>query len=182
MKEKKIIISCGRMDVEDKNKGMDEIIEILSAVSKKIKNIYYVIIGDGDDKARLEHKAKRLKVDNLILFLGNVPEKIKIQIYSIGHVMAMPGSRKTFDRYPFRFVNLEGLASGMHVLCSKLKYKSDMSDRNIKMLTQVNPNNKKEIIKKLTFLLKKKKHNYNLNSLNYLNFKKKVGNLMRNIN
>ena len=95
--------------------------------------------------------------------------------------MAMPGSRKTFDRYPFRFVNLEGLASGMHVLCSKLKYKSDMSDRNIKMLTQVNPSNKKEIIKKLIFLLKKKKNNYNLNGLNYLNFKKKVENLIENI-
>ena len=94
LKDKKIIISCGRMDVEDKNKGMDEIIEILQELSSKIKNIFYIIIGDGDDKVRLINKAKKLKVDHLILFLGNVPEKKKIQIYSLGHVMAMPGSRK----------------------------------------------------------------------------------------
>ncbi len=181
LKDKKIIISCGRMDVEDKNKGMDEIIEILHELSLKIKNVYYIIIGDGDDKARLEYKAKRLKVDHLILFLGNVTEKKKIQIYSLGHVMSMTGSRQTFDRYPYRFVNLEGLASGMHVLCSKINYKSDMLDRNFKMFKQVNPNNKKEIVKKLIYLLKKKKNNYNLNSLNYINFKKKVQHFILNV-
>ena len=63
------------MDIEDKNKGMDEIIEILNDLSKKINNVFYIIIGDGDDKRRLELKAKKLKVDHLILFLGNISEK-----------------------------------------------------------------------------------------------------------
>ncbi len=65
------------MDIEDKNKGMDEIIEILNDLSKKINNVFYIIIGDGDDKRRLELKAKKLKVDHLILFLGNISEKKK---------------------------------------------------------------------------------------------------------
>ena len=73
--------------------------------------------------------------------------------------MSMPGSRSTFDRYPFRFVNLEGLASGMHVLCSNLKYRSDLKDKNIKMLNQVNPNNQKKIVNKIIYLLNKKKKN-----------------------
>ena len=105
----------------------------------------------------MEQKAKKLKVDHLILFLGKVEEKTKIDIYKIGHVMSMPGSRKTFDRYPFRFVNLEGLSSGMHVLCSELKYKSDLEDKNIKMLTQVNPKQQKKIVSKIIYLLNKKK-------------------------
>ena len=182
LKNKKIIISCGRMDIEDKNKGMDEIIEILNDLSKKINNVFYIIIGDGDDKRRLELKAKKLKVDHLILFLGNISEKKKKHIYSLGHVMAMPGSRRSFDRYPYRFVNLEGLASGMHVLCSKLNYKSDLMDKDINMFTQVNPNNKKEILNKLIYLLKSKKNNYNLSNLNFSNFKKKVENFIIDTN
>ena len=179
LEKKKIIISCGRMDIEDKNKGMDEIIEILGDLSKKVKNIFYIVIGDGNDKERLEKKAKSLKVDNLILFLGNVDEKIKIDFYKLGHVMAMAGSRKSFDRYPFRFVNLEGLASGMHVLCSKLNYQSDLKDRNIQMLTQVNPLDKKEMIKKLTLLLNKKKNIHsNLKNFYFPNFRKKIENLI----
>ena len=96
--------------------------------------------------------------------------------------MAMPGSRKSFDRYPFRFVNLEGLASGMNVLCPKLKYKSDLRDRNIEMLNQVNPNNKKEIIQTLIILLnKKKKINPNLKNFYFSSFKKKIENLILKI-
>ena len=157
LKNKKIIISCARLDIEDKYKGVDEIIEALAEISKSISNLIYIIIGDGNDKKRLEEKARMLKVSHLVLFLGKVSEKTKIDLYNIGNVLAMPGSRKTFDRYPYRFVNLEGLAAGMHVLSSELKYKSDLKDKYIKMINQVNPNNKKEIVNKLKFLLKKKK-------------------------
>ncbi len=175
LKNKKIIISCARLDQEDKYKGVDETIEALGKISYKIHNILYIIIGDGNDKNRLEEKAKKLKVDHLILFLGKVNEKTKIDIYKIGHVMSMPGSRKTFDRYPFRFVNLEGLASGMHVLCSELKYKSDLKDKNIKMLTQVNPNKQKNIINKIIYLInKKKKVSPYLKNLYFKYFKKRV--------
>lgn len=175
LKNKKIIISCARLDQEDKYKGIDETIQALGDISKKIPNIFYIVIGDGNDKKRLEQKAKKLKVDHLILFLGKVKEKTKIDIYKIGHVMSMPGSRKTFDRYPFRFVNLEGLASGMHVLCSELKYKSDLKDENIKMLTQVNPKNQKKIVSKIIYLLnKKKKISPYLKNLYFKYFKKKV--------
>ena len=185
LKNCKIIISCARLDREDKNKGVDEIIEVLDGLSKKIRNIKYIVIGDGNDKKRLELKAKLLDVEHMVIFLGNIEEKKKIEFYKLGNVMAMPGSRKTFDRYPYRFVNLEGLASGMHVLSSNLKYKSDLKDNNIKMFTQVNPNNKKEIIQKLNILLKKKnKISSNLKNFSFNSFRKKVQNfvLKNNLN
>jgi hypothetical protein len=63
----------------------------------------------------------------------------------------------------------------MHVLSSALKYKSDLKDNNVQMFTQVNPNNKKEIIQKLTTLLKKKnKISSNLKNFSFDNFRKKV--------
>ena len=182
LQKKKIILSCGRMDVEDKNKGIDEIIEILDELSRTNKDIIYLIVGDGDDKKRLEQKVKSLKMNHLVLFLGNLNEKDKIDLFKISHIMAMPGSRKSFDRYPYRFVNLEGLASGMHVLCSKINYKSDLEDPNIKMLTQVNPSNKKDIIKRLNLLLtKKKKIHSNFKNFHFINFQKKIENLISKI-
>ena len=182
LKKKKIIISCGRMDIEDKFKGIDEILEILSELSKNNKDLIYLIIGDGDDKKRLEDKAKNLKVSHLVMFLGNLNEKDKIDLFKIGHVMSMPGSRKGFDRYPYRFVNLEGLAAGMHVLCSKLDDKSDLNDSNIKMLTQVNPHNKKDVIKKfnLLFSQNKKKHS-KIKNFYFSEFKKKIENIILKI-
>ncbi len=182
LKNKKIIISCARLDKEDKFKGIDETIQSLNEIEKSFPNVFYIIIGDGDDKKRLEDKAKFLKVDHLCLFLGKLDEKTKNDLYKIGHVMAMPGSRKTFDRYPFRFVNLEGLASRMHVLCSELIYKLDRRDENIKMVTQVNPNNQKQIIKKLNYLLnKEKKLSPLLKNFYFKNFRKKIEDLYCNL-
>jgi phosphatidylinositol alpha-1,6-mannosyltransferase len=162
LKKKKIIISCGRLDIEDKHKGVDEIMEILEDLSKKIKNLIYIVIGDGDDKSRLEEKAKFLKVDHLIIFTGHLSEKEKIDYYRLGSLLAMPGSRKNFDRYPYRFVFLEGLASGMQVVCSNLKDQSEINDPNVKMLIQVNPFDRSEMLNKITKAIKKKKYIHSL--------------------
>ena len=179
LQKKKIILSCGRMDVEDKNKGIDEIIEILDELSRTNKDIIYLIVGDGDDKKRLEQKVKSLKMNHLVLFLGNLNEKDKIDLFKISHIMAMPGSRKSFDRYPYRFVNLEALSCGLHVICSRVNYKSEINDPNIKMLNQVNPNNKKELIYEITKLINKKKVTNSLIKKFYFNhFKDRLENMI----
>lgn len=167
------------MDVEDKNKGIDEIIEILDELSRTNKDIIYLIVGDGDDKKRLEQKVKSLKMNHLVLFLGNLNEKDKIDLFKISHIMAMPGSRKSFDRYPYRFVNLEALSCGLHVICSRVNYKSEINDPNIKMLNQVNPNNKKELIYEITKLINKKKVTNSLIKKFYFNhFKDRLENMI----
>lgn len=70
--------------------------------------------------------------------------------------MAMPGSRISFDRYPFRFVFLEALASGMRVICPNFQNKSEIDDQNTKMLIQANPLNKKEMVDKIVKAIQKK--------------------------
>lgn len=156
-RKNKIIISCGRLDVEDRFKGIDEILEILKDLSKKIKNLIYIVIGDGNDLKRLQEKAKLLNVENLVIFTGYLSEKEKVSYLRLGNLMAMPGSRKSFDRYPFRFVFLEALASGMQVICSNFKDKSEINDRNTRMLIQVNLLNRKEMVNKIVKAIQKKK-------------------------
>lgn len=179
LKKKKIIISCGRLDVEDKYKGVDEIIEILGDLSQKVKDLIYIVIGDGDDKIRLEEKVKFLKVDHLIIFTGRLSEKEKIDHYKLGNLLAMPGSRKSFDRYPYRFVFLEGLASGMQVVCSNLNDQSELNDANVKMLIQVNPFDRHEMINKIVKAIKKKRYIHpSLKNFYFTSFEKKIVNIL----
>lgn len=175
----KIIISCGRLDVEDRFKGIDEILEILEDLSKKIKNLIYIVIGDGDDRKRLQEKAKILNVENLVIFKGHLSDKEKIDYLRLGNLMAMPGRRKNFDRYPFRFVFLEALASGMQVICSNFNDKSEINDRSTRMLIQVNPLNRKEMVNKIAKAIQKKKYIHPLlKNFYFRNFKFKIVKLL----
>lgn len=178
-RKNKIIISCGRLDIEDRFKGVDEILEILKDLSKKIKNLIYIVIGDGNDRQRLQEKAKLLNVENLVIFTGYLSEKEKINYLRLGNLMAMPGSRKSFDRYPFRFVFLEALASGMQVICPNFQNNSEINDPNTKMLIQVNPLNKKEIVNKIVNAIQKKKYIHPLlKNFYFTNFEKKIVNIL----
>lgn len=178
-KKKKIIVSCGRLDIEDRFKGVDEILEILEDLSKKIKNLIYIVIGDGNDLKRLKEKANLLNVENLVTFTGYLSEKEKIDYLKLGNLMAMPGSRISFDRYPFRFVFLEALASGMRVICPNFQNKSEINDQNAKMLIQVNPLNKKEMVDKIVKVIQKKKYIHPmLKNFYFRNFKIKIAKIL----
>jgi phosphatidylinositol alpha-1,6-mannosyltransferase len=177
-----IIISCARLDIEDRFKGVDEILEILQDLSKKIKDLIYIVIGDGDDYKRLKEKANLLNVENLVIFTGYLSKKEKIDYLRLGNLMAMPGSRKSFDRYPFRFVFLEALASGMQVICPNFQNKSEINDPNTKMLIQVNPLNRKEMVDKIVKAIKKKKYIHPLlKNFYFSNFKVKIAKLLNKI-
>lgn len=51
-------------------KGVDLIIESLDKVDAVMLNIHLVIIGEGEERARLEHQAEQLNLSNNVHFLG----------------------------------------------------------------------------------------------------------------
>ena len=65
--ESKRIISVGRLSHE---KGYDDLIRIFSVVSKKYKDWVLDIVGDGNEKKRLERIIKSLKLDNRVTLHG----------------------------------------------------------------------------------------------------------------
>jgi len=56
-----------------KRKGLNYLIEAISLVSKKIKDIGLFIIGEGEERKNLEALVKRLKIKDYIYFLGGLP-------------------------------------------------------------------------------------------------------------
>jgi len=128
-------------------------LESLPELTKRISNLSYLIIGDGEDGERLAQKAQSLGVADHVVFTGYVPDNDKADHYRLADVFAMPGSNPKFDRYPYRFVFLEALACGVPVVGCRLDDPAERSDPDSQLITQVDPENKEEIIEAIEKVL-----------------------------
>lgn len=145
---KRVIMTAGRLDSGeiDRNKGFDEVLEILPDLRKEISDLSYLIMGDGVEKQRLMQKATDIGVNDVVVFTGYVSDQEKADHYRLADVFAMPGSNKVFDRYPYRFVFLEALACGVPVVGCRLEDESEANDPDAKQLIiQVDPNSPEDI-------------------------------------
>jgi glycosyltransferase involved in cell wall biosynthesis len=112
---KTVLMTLGRLATEEKYKGFDEILDLLPALAQEIPTIAYVIVGDGDDRPRLEAKARSLGVGDRVVFAGYIPEAEKADHYRLADAFVMPGRGEGFG-----FVFLEALACGIPVVGSTL--------------------------------------------------------------
>ena len=141
-----VIMTAGRVDSTEKNKGFDEVIEVLPALIQDVPQALYLIMGDGDDRPRLEAKARALGVADRVIFAGYVPEAEKADHYRLADVVAMPGRGAVHDRYPFRFAFLEPLACGVPVVGSQPEEAYERQDPDVKrLLVQVHPDDPADI-------------------------------------
>lgn len=84
----RIILYCGRLQ---KRKKVDLLIKALVLLRKKMNNVYLLIIGDGEEKQKLEEYSKELFLSNSISFLGSIyDEEILSIYYYISDVFVMP--------------------------------------------------------------------------------------------
>jgi phosphatidylinositol alpha-1,6-mannosyltransferase len=112
---KTVLMTLGRLAAEEKYKGFDEIMDLLPALLQPIPDIVYLIVGDGDDRPRLEAKAQSLGVGDRVIFTGFIPEAEKADHYRLADAFVMPGRGEGFG-----FVFLEALACGIPVVGSRL--------------------------------------------------------------
>jgi len=138
---KKVVMFLGRLSKAEKYKGVDEIIECAEKVVREDSNVRFLILGDGDDKQRLENKTYDLHLDKFIFFTGFVTESEKILFYRSSDLFVMPGKGEGFG-----IVYLEALACGIPVIGSLLDGSKDALKEG-KLGKLVNPNNAEEIIR-----------------------------------
>jgi phosphatidylinositol alpha-1,6-mannosyltransferase len=113
IERKKIIMTLGRMWSNERAKGFDEVIEIMPRLRELEPDISYIAVGDGDDRMRLEAKARTLGVGDRVHFVGRVPEAQKQDYYRLADAYVMPSLWEGFG-----FVILEALACGLPVVAS----------------------------------------------------------------
>jgi glycosyltransferase involved in cell wall biosynthesis len=110
-----VLMTLGRLSAAERYKGVDEILAILPTLVAQLPKLRYLVVGDGDDRPRLEQKARSLGVDGHVIFAGRIDEGEKADHYRLADAFAMPGRGEGFG-----FVFLEAMACGVPVVASKL--------------------------------------------------------------
>jgi glycosyltransferase involved in cell wall biosynthesis len=113
LRDRTILLTLGRLSSDEQYKGHDEVLEVLPDLAEEVPDVAYLVCGDGDDRPRLERKAKRLGVADCTVFAGYVPEEEKEDHYRLADAFVMPGRGEGFG-----IVYLEALACGVPVVAS----------------------------------------------------------------
>ena len=132
-----VVLTMGR--VEEMNKGFDEVLEVLPQIARALPNVVYVIAGDGHDTPRLREKARKIGVQDRVIFTGLVPEEKKADYYRLADAFVMVGRSTEFDRYPLRFVFLEAMACGVPVVGPRVESAEESANEGSLLARQVDP-------------------------------------------
>lgn len=108
---KRVLLTVGRMDARERYKGHDLVIAALPALIAKGHDVTYVIIGDGDDRPRLEALACDAGISERVRFLGLIEPERLVEAYRMADLFVMPSTGEGFG-----IAFLEALACGTPAL------------------------------------------------------------------
>lgn len=94
----------GRMSKEERYKGHDLLLEIWGEIMNRHPGAELAVVGDGDDRVRLERKAVSLGLGNAVRFLGRVRDDELDRLYRRSRFFVMPSRHEGFG-----FVFLEAM-------------------------------------------------------------------------
>jgi glycosyltransferase involved in cell wall biosynthesis len=112
---KKVLMTLGRLASYERCKGFDEVLDLLPDLALSEPEVVYLVVGKGDDQARLEAKARALGIADRVVFTGFIHESEKADHYRLADVYVMPSRGEGFG-----FVLLEAMACGIPVIASTL--------------------------------------------------------------
>jgi phosphatidylinositol alpha-1,6-mannosyltransferase len=85
-----IVLTVGRISASERYKGHDAMLEAWPLVLRRVPDAEYWIVGDGDDRPRLESRAQQLGIAPSVCFLGSVsPDELAV-CYDKCCIFAMP--------------------------------------------------------------------------------------------
>jgi glycosyltransferase involved in cell wall biosynthesis len=73
-------------------KSIDTLIKAVKIIAKKISNVKLKIAGFGESREHLEHLARKMGIENKVVFLGKVSESEKIKLMGSAWVFAYPST------------------------------------------------------------------------------------------
>jgi phosphatidyl-myo-inositol dimannoside synthase len=107
------ILTVGRLLHSEPGKGVDTVIQALRHVIQAVPDARYVVVGDGDERPRLEELAKENGVGRRVMFLGHLNESELRERYLEADVFAMPSRQEGFG-----IVFLEAMSFGKPVVAA----------------------------------------------------------------
>lgn len=115
-----VILTVARMLSSERYKGHDVILQALPIVLKRVPNLTYVIVGEGDDQSRIQALAQDLGLGSHVVFTGSVSDPELVAIYRRSDVFALPArtviNSNEAKGEGFGIVFLEAMAFGKPVI------------------------------------------------------------------
>jgi phosphatidylinositol alpha-1,6-mannosyltransferase len=97
----------GRLAEGERHKGHDEVLEAWPRIHRELPAARLVVVGEGDDRERLEGKARRLDVAGSVDFRGFVPDAELDALYGSCRALVLPSRGEGFG-----LVYLEAMRHG----------------------------------------------------------------------
>ena len=108
---KKILMTISRLAASERYKGHDRVIRVLPRVLSKNPETIYFVVGDGDDRPRLEALATKYGVRERVQFAGSVLAEELPDYLRLADLLVMPSTGEGFG-----IVFLEAMAAGVDVI------------------------------------------------------------------
>ncbi|MEJ2249426.1 MAG: glycosyltransferase family 4 protein [Candidatus Lokiarchaeota archaeon] len=148
-----ILLSVGN---HVKRKGFDLVIKaVKNLVSKISKNVYYILIGEGEFTEKLVRLSKELEIEENIKFLGEVNNNLRNKYYKASDVFLMPSRVVSNSLEGFGIVFLEANYYKLPVIGTKTGG-INRAIINEKTGFLIKPNNLDELTKYILFLYNNK--------------------------
>jgi phosphatidylinositol alpha-1,6-mannosyltransferase len=101
------LLIVGRLSRQERYKGHDALLEVLAGVRGRHPSARLVVAGEGDDRPRLEAKARELGLSEAVVFAGFVNEATRAALYEACLAFVMPSRGEGFG-----LVYLEAMRAG----------------------------------------------------------------------
>lgn len=148
LKSNQVILTVGRIASQERYKGFDEVIEVMPSLLRRFPDLKYLVVGEGDDRPRLEAKAENYGVAAHVVFAGEISELEKVAHYNLADAYVMPSTGEGFG-----IVLIEAAACGLPVIGSRADGSREAL-RNGLLGRLVDPRNPEELIEAATAILK----------------------------
>lgn len=111
--DRPVVLTVGRLQMR---KGHDQMIRSLAAIKESIPNVLYAIVGDGEERGRLERCVREFGVTENVQFLGEVDDEFLYECYQQCDLFVLPNRDVNGDIEGFGMVLLEAQACGKPVV------------------------------------------------------------------
>jgi phosphatidyl-myo-inositol dimannoside synthase len=85
-----------RMSADERYKGHDQLLELWSGLLARSPAARLVVAGDGDDRPRLEARARSMGLSDVVTFVGRVPDTELAALYERCSFLVMPSRDEGF--------------------------------------------------------------------------------------
>ena len=112
------ILTVAKLSQTVARKNVDGVIRAVALLGPSV-DISYTVVGDGDDRHRLEELTVELGLQGRIRFAGRVEERELLACYSEADLFILASKASPGDVEGFGIVYIEASAAGVPVICSR---------------------------------------------------------------